>query len=415
MSSLSVDSPSYEPRNKKYVPPKNSTESTTTPIQKPKMRNKSKKQRSPISKQHTQQKQTPQNSNRNKNNNNQHTRRRNNNHGNNNQHNQRNNHENIKTDNSKFNKSTKNQTNQVNTSRNNQHTNQRNTHNKQCNKVNTSRNNQHINQRNTHNNKQCNNHQNKSKTKTNKNASNKQPVKGLIRIGKNHKNTESFKPEDYLDPPDVRVVFGAATKKFNKSYSVHDVVMSPELFCKANDYTVYEALLAELEASGVQSLFVEWHGDSHVIADDKKQGGKWKKNSPTFQRIVQQIRDYFDMDIKATRFNWYRNAEDWKPFHHDAAAMKPNFARQQNCTVAASFGDEREIGFEHAKNRAMISLPQPNGSMYAFGRDVNIEWRHGVVPIAPENYSKHKGRVSIIAWGWVEQVDLDRSRIRDTP
>ena len=393
MSSLSVDSPSYEPRNKKYVPAKNSTESTTTPIQKPKMRNKSKKQRSSISKQHTQQKQTPQNSNRNKNNNNQHTRRRNNNHGNNNQHNQRNNHENIKTDNSKFNKSTKNKTNQVNTSRNNQH----------------------INQRNTHNNKQCNNHQNKSKTKTNKNASNKQPVKGLIRIGKNHKNTESFKPEDYLDPPDVRVVFGAATKKFNKSYSVHDVVMSPELFCKANDYTVYEALLAELEASGVQSLFVEWHGDSHVIADDKKQGGKWKKNSPTFQRIVQQIRDYFDMDIKATRFNWYRNAEDWKPFHHDAAAMKPNFARQQNCTVAASFGDEREIGFEHAKNRAMISLPQPNGSMYAFGRDVNIEWRHGVVPIAPENYSKHKGRVSIIAWGWVEQVDLDRSRIRDTP
>ena len=391
MSSLSVDSPSYEPRNKKYVPPKNSTESTTTPIQKPKMRNKSKKQRSSISKQHTQQKQTPQNSNRNKNNNNQHTQRRNN--GNNNQHNQRNNHENIKTDNSKFNKSTKNKTNQVNTSRNNQH----------------------INQRNTHNNKQCNNHQNKSKTKTNKNASNKQSVKGLIRIGKNHKNTESFKPEDYLDPPDVRVVFGAATKKFNKSYSVHDVVMSPELFCKANDYTVYEALLAELEASGVQSLFVEWHGDSHVIADDKKQGGKWKKNSPTFQRIVQQIRDYFDMDIKATRFNWYRNAEDWKPFHHDAAAMKPNFARQQNCTVAASFGDEREIGFEHAKNRAMISLPQPNGSMYAFGRDVNIEWRHGVVPIAPENYSKHKGRVSIIAWGWVEQVDLDRSRIRDTP
>ena len=382
-----MDSPSYEPRNKKNVPPKNSTsESTTTPIQKPKKQRSKKQRNKESSKKHTQQQQTQQNSNRHKNNNNnnQHTQRRNNNRGNNNQHNRRNNHENIKTDNSKFNKSTKNKTNQVNTSRNNQHTNERN----------------------THNNKQCNNNQNKQY---------KQPVKGLIRIGKNHKNTESFKPEDYFEPPDVRVVFGAATKKFNKSYSVHDVVMSPELFCKANDYTIYEALLAELEASGVQSLFVEWHGDSHVIADDKKQGGKWKKNSPTFQRIVQQIRDYFDMDIKATRFNWYRNAEDWKPFHHDAAAMKPNFAKQQNCTVAASFGDEREIGFEHAKNRAMISLPQPNGSMYAFGRDVNIEWRHGVVPIAPENYSKHKGRVSIIAWGWVEQVDLDRSRIRDTP
>jgi|TARA_B110000090_G_scaffold118903_1_gene132335 hypothetical protein len=125
------------------------------------------------------------------------------------------------------------------------------------------------------------------------------------------------------------------------------------------------------------------------------------------------------MDIKATRFNWYRNANDWKPFHHDAAAMKPNFARMQNCTVAASFGDEREIGFEHAKKRTMVSLPQPNGSMYAFGRDVNIEWRHGVMPVVPNHRDQpqqtQQGRISIVCWGWVEQIDLDRSRVRDTP
>ena len=215
-------------------------------------------------------------------------------------------------------------------------------------------------------------------------------------------------------------MFGPTTKIYPKSYSVHDVVMTPAMFCQEDDHSVYDALLAELEASGVKSLFVEWHGDSHVIADDKKAGGKWKKNSPTFQRVVEQIRTYFNMDIKATRFNWYRHERDWKPFHHDAAAMKSNFARQQNCTVAASFGDEREIGFEHAKNRALISLPQPNGSMYAFGRDVNIEWRHGVmpVPIEQQQLGKKKlrgGRISIVCWGWVEQVDLNRSRIRNTP
>jgi hypothetical protein len=28
-----------------------------------------------------------------------------------------------------------------------------------------------------------------------------------------------------------------------------------------------------------------------------------------------------------------------------------------------------------------MSLPQPNGSCYAFGRDVNCEWKHGVLPL----------------------------------
>ena len=32
--------------------------------------------------------------------------------------------------------------------------------------------------------------------------------------------------------------------------------------------------------------------------------------------------EYFKMDVKATRFNWYRNSSEWKPFHHDAAAVK---------------------------------------------------------------------------------------------
>ena len=60
---------------------------------------------------------------------------------------------------------------------------------------------------------------------------------------------------------------------------------------------------------------------SHVIADDKR---NWKEACPTFTYVVDRIKNYFDMDIKATRFNWYRNTSEWKPFHHDAAAMKVN-------------------------------------------------------------------------------------------
>ena len=95
------------------------------------------------------------------------------------------------------------------------------------------------------------------------------------------KNTESFNPEDYLLPPDIRVRFGSPTRRYNKPYSVHDVVVTPNLFCKEDDYSVYDDLLSELKASGCDSLFVSWHGDSHVIADDKKMRGSWKKNSPT--------------------------------------------------------------------------------------------------------------------------------------
>ena len=33
------------------------------------------------------------------------------------------------------------------------------------------------------------------------------------------------------------------------------------------------------------------------------------------------------MDVQATRLNWYRDSSEWKPFHHDAAAMKPDKVR----------------------------------------------------------------------------------------
>ncbi len=111
------------------------------------------------------------------------------------------------------------------------------------------------------------------------------------------------------------------------------------------------------------------------------------------------------MDIKATRLNWYQNSDQWKPFHHDAAAVKPHIAKKQNLTVGISFGAERDIAFEHAKTESVVSLPLPNGTVYAFGKDVNIMWKHGIPQIDPSE-KNNDGRISIIAWGWGKQTDV---------
>ena len=40
---------------------------------------------------------------------------------------------------------------------------------------------------------------------------------------------------------------------------------------------------------------------------------------------------------------------------------------------------EREAAFEHAKSKTTLAMPQPNGTVYVFNKDVNIEWKHGIL------------------------------------
>jgi hypothetical protein len=47
----------------------------------------------------------------------------------------------------------------------------------------------------------------------------------------------------------------------------------------------------------------------------------------------------------------------------------------------------------------MVYVPQPNGSAYTFGKDVNINWIHRIPQLPLEERIKGKGRISIIAWG----------------
>ena len=194
------------------------------------------------------------------------------------------------------------------------------------------------------------------------------------------KNTQNFNPSH--KPTEMRVILGDPnSEKFNRVMQTRDVTLVNGLFCKESDLSIYYSLLSEIEKCDKdKNLFKMWHGDSHYIVDDNLD---WKKHCPTFTKILDKIADYFDMEVQATRFNYYENSDHWKPFHHDAAAIKPHIAAKQNFTVGVSFGLERDAAFEYTKDKTVVSFPLPNGSIYCFAKDVNIMWKHGILQIPP--------------------------------
>lgn len=211
------------------------------------------------------------------------------------------------------------------------------------------------------------------------------------------KNTETFKP--MTKSVDLRIVYDIGTHQLTTQLTDKDVIIVPNLFNEFSENELYNKLSAELncENTDKDSVFKLWHGDSHFIADDHLQ---WKKDCPTFLMVVNRIKQFFNMDIKSTRFNYYKDTSQWKPFHFDAAAVKPDKAKTQNFTVAVSFGATREAAFERdTPDKTVVSIPQPDGCIYAFCKDTNMTWRHGILQ---EKETRNIGRISIIAWGWVD-------------
>lgn len=197
------------------------------------------------------------------------------------------------------------------------------------------------------------------------------------------RNTESFEPNH--NEPDLRV-------RVNEPISAgNEICIVQNLFWNKNIIT---SLLEEINSNN----FISWHGDSHSIADDSL---NWKQSSPTFNTIIEYLCNYFDMTPGSTRFNYYENSKDWKPYHHDAAALKPEKAKTQNITVGVSFGLTREISFESADpnkfNRKTINFTLHDNTVYAFGNEVNVRFRHGIPQLDSEI---NEPRVSIIVWGY---------------
>jgi len=203
------------------------------------------------------------------------------------------------------------------------------------------------------------------------------------------KNTETFIPN--YDNPTIRV-------KFNTPITFgYEVSINNDIFYDKN---LYYHLLSEID----DEVYKPWHGDTHLIADDSH-NIDWKSKSPTFDKIIKQLCSYFCMTPGATRLNFYKESY-WKPYHHDAAALKPDKAKTQNITVGVSFGETREISFEsthkNINERIRLNFPLENGTVYSFGNKVNIDFRHGIPPLK-DNKNTNKSftnRFSIIIWGY---------------
>lgn len=229
--------------------------------------------------------------------------------------------------------------------------------------------------------------------------------KHSVTIGKKHpKNTENFKPNH--EPASMNILVGLGNKStfYKNIYNKNDVIIVPNFLQESYNNEYYDKLLNEINSCGLEhdKLWKLWHGDNHLIADDNI---NWKEKVPSFQIIINTIEKYFNMEIKSTRFNYYKDSSDWKPYHHDAAAVKPIIAEKQNFTVGVSLGATRDISFEYALSidkNPIISIPLQNCTSYAFGNDVNSNWKHGVPQIHPDK-AFNEGRISIIAWGKVNQ------------
>ncbi len=245
------------------------------------------------------------------------------------------------------------------------------------------------------------------------------------RRGQKGKNTDSFDPASTHLRPAMRVRTHLDTAHPPcKPLSHDDVLIVPNFVERPDELmsAMLEQMTAAQRANVDDSQFISWHEGAHLIV-------KNADCSDAFRDVMTKLCDYFHIDraTAAYRFNLYKDDEDWKAyvratapappavsprlraltltphprsFHHDSAAFNPSRARRQNITVGLSLGCERELAFKHASagNDTLVYFPQPSGTVFSFGKAVNIRWMHGINAIPAEKRSGEP-RVSIIVWG----------------
>lgn len=222
------------------------------------------------------------------------------------------------------------------------------------------------------------------------------------------RNTESFDPSSTLVRPDLRIQVGSPlNKEYNKPLKHDDVVIVPELFGQEDNWDMYYKLVEEMRHAQSNSNAKNGNGEDKVSSQNNTgrftKGPEWipwhegahlitrkPEGSPTYHKIIDRLCEYFSIERKSvgTRFNWYRDSSDWKPFHHDSAAFNPDRAQTQNITVGASFGATRELAFIRAREfkddeksgaaqseKCRLYFPQTNNGAFSFGRDANILWK----------------------------------------
>lgn len=162
------------------------------------------------------------------------------------------------------------------------------------------------------------------------------------------------------------------TIKANSTYLPHFLVA-------ADDFSIFEQLEKEMKDN-----MVTWN--RHAKHEDPT-------FSPTFNWVIERMADHFNVEVLATRLNYYRDGTEYKTFHKDSHAYSNG--QKEDFTMGASFGASRELEFKHDGTGHVFSFPQHNGDIFAFTSVINNQFMHGV----PKAQVPTGGRFSIIAWG----------------
>ncbi len=139
----------------------------------------------------------------------------------------------------------------------------------------------------------------------------KEPPKKIVKQKGGGRNTESFNPASTLVRPEMRVVVGPNREVLGKPVKHDDVLIVPEFFCAEDDWSIYYELVKEMREAQAEgdkrSEWISWHEGAHLISQNPT-------GSKKFQEIKDKIAKYFEMkqETMGTRFNWYRDASDWK-------------------------------------------------------------------------------------------------------
>ena len=187
--------------------------------------------------------------------------------------------------------------------------------------------------------------------------------------------------------PNIRILTNLPK---NGKINDNDLVIINNVF----DFSAEDILseLNEIHLNIPTGIWKLWHAESHLIADDYI---NFKSQVKLFNNIVNHMQSMFDVDIKATRLNMYTPG-DCKPFHQDASGFKKEVAINQNISITASFGKTRSVLFKHVKTSTIIEIPLESGCVYAFGKNVNLDWYHGI----PPNNFDNTDHTSIVIWGY---------------
>ena len=167
--------------------------------------------------------------------------------------------------------------------------------------------------------------------------------------------------------------------------------------CEEDDFRTLEQLAEDLETT-TTSRKGEGEEDGGIINWSKHLKQENPEFSETFRTVVERMASYFDVDVYATRLNFYRDGSDWKPYHHDSHAFGAN-GRKEDFTMGASFGAQRALSFLHEPSASSFEFPQKNGDVFAFSSEVNAAMQHGVPRLSGHEQFVVNPRFSVIAWG----------------